>query len=155
MTEQEPVDIKDDTENLDEIGLVHGSEENRQCLTNIRGHIFRAHRFGIYASFDHNNKSEMAVLFPGKGFVNGTLLLGDMFKTDQEPSLLFPAGKEVFMDLVSQVSRLVPESGSSLNLVGKSETTEKSEERKCGWVCVCVKVSRCVRCVYLYEYISV
>ena len=134
MTEQEPVDIKDDTENLDEIGLVHGSEENRQCLTNIRGHIFRAHRFGIYASFDHNNKSEMAVLFPGKGFVNGTLLLGDMFKTDQELSLLFPAGKEVFMDLVSQVSRLVPESGSSLNLVGKSETTEKSEERKCGWV---------------------
>merc|ERR1719225_892030 len=36
------------------------------------------------------------------------------------------------MDLVSQVSRLVPESGSCLG--GKAETTEKTEERKCGWV---------------------
>ena len=132
MTEQEPYDMKDDVENLEEITAPAGVDDTKLSLTNIQGNIFRAHRFGIYASFEHNNKSEMGVLFPGKSFVNGHKLLGDMFKTDQELSLLFPAGKTVFMDLVSQVSRLVPESGSSLG--GKTECVEKSEERKCGWV---------------------
>ena len=134
MTEPEPFDIKDETDNIDEneAAPAYSAEENRQCLSNIQGNIFRAHRFGIYASFENNGKSEMAVLFPGKGFINGKQLLGDMFKTDQELSLLFPAGKAVTMDLVSQVSRLVPESGSSLG--GKTETSDKTEERKCGWV---------------------
>lgn len=52
----------------------------------------------------------------------------------QELGLLFPAGMPVYMDLVSQVSRLVPESGSSLGLGAKAEAGEKAEERKCGWV---------------------
>ena len=132
MTEPEPYDMKDDTEHLEEIAVPASVDDTRHTLANIQGNIFRAHRFGIYASFEHNGKSEMGVLFPGKSFVNGHRLLGDMFKTDQELSLLFPPGKKVMMDLVSQVSRLVPESGSCLG--GKAETTEKTEERKCGWV---------------------
>ena len=134
MAEAEPDDVKDDVENLDEITAAAAADsDTRVNLTSIQGSIFRAHRFGIYASFEHSGKSEMGVLFPGKSFVNGHHLLGDMFKTDQELSLLFPTGKKVWMDLVSQVSRLVPESGSSLG--GKTETSsEKSEERKCGWV---------------------
>ena len=132
MTEpEEPYDVKDDVENIDEITT--SADDARVTLSNVRGTIFRAHRFGIYASFEHGEKSEMGVLFPGKSFINGRRLLGDMFKTDQELSLLFSPGKTVFMDLVSQVSRLVPESGSSLG-GGKSESAEKTEERKCGWV---------------------
>ena len=92
MTEQEPYDMKDDVENLEEITAPAGVDDTKLSLTNIQGNIFRAHRFGIYASFEHNNKSEMGVLFPGKSFVNGHKLLGDMFKTDQELSLLFPTG---------------------------------------------------------------
>ena len=50
----------------------------------------------------------------GKSFANASNLLGDVVKTDQELSLLFPPGMVVWMDVVSQISRLVPESGSSL-----------------------------------------
>ena len=133
MTEQEPYDsrfdAKDDVEN-DEIT---SAVETKVYLNNIQGQVFRAHRFGIYATFELNGKSEIGVLFPGKSFVNGSALLGDLVKTDQELSLLFPTGTKVCMDLVSQVSRLVPESGSSLGVRSDGQT-EKSEERKCGWV---------------------
>ena len=37
-------------------------------------------RFGIYVSFVHEEKPEIGVLFPGKSFINGTLLLGRRFK---------------------------------------------------------------------------
>ena len=57
--------------------------ETRTTLTNIFGTVFRAHRFGIYVSFEHEEKSEIGVLFPGKSFVNATNLLGDIVKTDQ------------------------------------------------------------------------
>ena len=81
-------------------------------------------RFGIYAQFEHDGHTEIGVLFPGKSFINSTLLLGDSVKTDQvwtwlafqkkhsilwrkkflqELSLLFPPGMSVCMDLVSQV----------------------------------------------------
>ena len=134
MTEQEPYDArfdaKDDVEN-DEITA--SAVETKVYLNNIQGQVFRAHRFGIYATFELNGKTEIGVLFPGKSFVNGSALLGDLVKTDQELSLLFPTGTQVCMDLVSQVSRLVPESGSSLGVRSDGQT-EKSEERKCGWV---------------------
>jgi hypothetical protein len=91
-------------------------------------------RFGIYANFEQDGQSEIGVLFPGKSFINSTLLLGDSVKTDQELGLLFPPGMPVWMDLVSQVSRLVPESGSSLGIGSRGEGGEKAEEKKCGWV---------------------
>ena len=40
-------------------------------------------RFGIYAQFEHDGHTEIGVLFPGKSFINSTLLLGDSVKTDQ------------------------------------------------------------------------
>jgi len=114
--------------------------ETRISLTNVVGSVFRAHRFGIYAQFEQDGHTEIGVLFPGKSFINSSLLLGDSVKTDQELCLLFPPGMSVCMDLVSQVSRLVPESGGSLGLGAKAEPgdkkveQEKGEEKKCGWV---------------------
>ena len=40
-------------------------------------------RFGIYAQFEQDGHTEIGVLFPGKSFINSTLLLGDSVKTDQ------------------------------------------------------------------------
>ena len=73
--------------------------ETRIRLTNVGGSVFRAHRlpylfnfelkfcfhvrFGIYAQFEHDGHTEIGVLFPGKSFINSTLLLGDSVKTDQ------------------------------------------------------------------------
>ena len=133
MTEQEPYDARFDAKDDVENDEITSAVETKVYLNNIQGQVFRAHRFGIYASFELNGKSEIGVLFPGKSFVNGSALLGDLVKTDQELSLLFPTGTKVCMDLVSQVSRLVPESGSSLGVRSDGQT-EKSEERKCGWV---------------------
>ena len=65
-------------------------------------------RFGIYISFKHEDKNEIGVLLPGKSFVNGASLLGDVVKTDQELSLLFPPGLTVHADMVSQVSQAGP-----------------------------------------------
>merc|ERR1711892_493439 len=107
-----------ETENEEEMKdvdeVVAGQEDGRKTIYNVVGTIFRAHRFGIYASFEHEGQCEIGVLFPGKSFVNAVHLLGDVVQSDQELELLFPPGTEVSMDLVSQVSRLVPESGSSL-----------------------------------------
>ena len=133
MAEAEPEetknDFKEEPEQLDE---AVGTLEARVCLNNVTGTVFRAHRFGIYATFEHEGKSEIGVLFPGKSFANASSLLGDVVKTDQELALLFPPGMTVWMDMVSQVSRLVPESGS--NLGTRTESGDKGEERKCGWV---------------------
>ena len=133
MAEAEPEetknDFKEEPEQLDETAA---ALEARVCLNNITGTVFRAHRFGIYATFEHEGKSEIGVLFPGKSFANASNLLGDVVKTDQELALLFPPGMTVCMDMVSQVSRLVPESGSSLGT--RTDGGEKGEERKCGWV---------------------
>jgi len=133
MADAEPEDtkseLKEETEQIDE---TTAALEARVCLNNITGTVFRAHRFGIYATFEHEGKSEIGVLFPGKSFANASNLLGDVVKTDQELALLFPAGMTVCMDMVSQVSRLVPESGSSLGT--RTDGGEKGEERKCGWV---------------------
>ena len=40
-------------------------------------------RFGIYAQFEQDGHTEIGVLFPGKSFINSSLLLGDSVKTDQ------------------------------------------------------------------------
>ena len=61
------------------------------------------YRFGVYALFEKDGESEIGVLFPGKSFINSTMLLGDSVKTDQELGLLFPPGMPVYMDLASQV----------------------------------------------------
>ena len=46
-------------------------------------------RFGIYAQFEHDGHAEIGVLFPGKSFINSTLLLGDSVKTDQVEKMLY------------------------------------------------------------------
>jgi len=128
MTEpEEPKDLED--MKMEDVAPEEPESETRTFLNNISGTVFRAHRFGIYVSFQHEDKNEIGVLFPGKSFVNATNLLGDIVKTDQELGLLFPPGMPVCVDLVSQLRRLVPESGSSLG-----RESDKTEERKCGWV---------------------
>ncbi|XP_023340636.1 uncharacterized protein LOC111710748 isoform X2 [Eurytemora carolleeae] len=129
--------VEDDLDGGGQVDEVEdeGEEESRVFIQNITATVLSAHRFGIYISFVHEENSEIGVLFPGKSFVNGTLLLGDAVRTDQELSLLFPVGLKVYADMVSQVPRLVPESGSS-----PSFRDDKGEEKKCCWVINCLWV---------------
>ena len=108
MAEAEPGAVEEQAEVGEEPVEV---AETRISLTNVVGSVFRAHRshhglcisvviclekvqvalpeslphprFGIYAQFERDGHTEIGVLFPGKSFINSSLLLGDSVKTDQ------------------------------------------------------------------------
>lgn len=70
-------------------------------LSGCQGEVVKARRFGVYISFSHDGKkSQIAGFAPGKAFVNGTQLVLNACKSDQELGLLFPKGLKVQFDCV-------------------------------------------------------
>jgi hypothetical protein len=96
-------------------------------MNDLDGEVLKAKRFGIYVAFMHEGKSQIAVMFPGKSYINGIQHFLDVCKTDQELSLLLPKGQKVKVSVEIQTAKAI--------VVAEEEygNGHRNGPRRCGW----------------------
>ena len=101
------------------------SGSKRSTLSNVSATVERCCLGAIYVSLntkgagsittkDFTDGNRMAVLYPGKAYVNARRLLIDVVKSNRQLRMIIPIGSEVFVD--------AHQNDSSVSLVGLKDT---------------------------------